>query len=192
EVPLLVLAALFGFVSLHHFLLFGRRRKQTEHLWFGLLAFAFAINTFASTYWIYEVTASRGIAVRMTDMSGHLAAALAIQFLWSFFARPISRLLRAYQLSHVALAGFVGLWPDIRPVIVSGTARWLWLLPLLAVVAVRVLQEIRLGDAEARIIASGGVIMIVGEAGQLAHNGLPIAWPCDFSAVAFRFRAALV
>ena len=192
EVPQLALAALFGFVSLHHLLLFGRRRKQTEHLWFGLLAFVFAINTFASTYWIYEVTASRGIAVRMTDMSGHLAAALAIQFLWSFFARPVSRLLRAYQFSHVALAGFVGLWPDIRPVIASGTARWLWLLPLLAVVAIRVVREIRLGDAEARIIAMGGVIMIVVEAGELARNVLRLPWPFDFSVAAFGFGAVIV
>src|SRR5213075_2596626 len=90
ELPLLVLAVLFAFVSLHHLLLFGRRRRQSEHLWFGLLALAFAVNTFASTFWIYEVTASRGIATRISDMTGHLAAAFAIQFLWTFFARPIS------------------------------------------------------------------------------------------------------
>jgi signal transduction histidine kinase len=190
EVPQLALAALFGFVALHHLLLFGRRRKQTEHLWFGLLAFVFAINTFASTYWIYEVTVSRGIAVRMADMSGHLAAAFAIQFLWTFFARPVSRLLRAYQLSHVALAAFVGLWPDIRPVLASGTVRWLWLLPLLAVVAVRVVREIRLGDAEARIIAMGGVIMIVVEAGELARNVLHL--PFDVSLAAFGFGVVIV
>src|SRR5205823_12257808 len=99
-------------------------------------------------------------------------AVLAIQVLWPFFARPVSRLLRAYQLSRVALAAFVGLWPDMHPIIASGTVRWLWLLPLLAVVAIRVVQEIRLGDAEARIIAMGGVIMIVVEAGELARNVL--------------------
>jgi hypothetical protein len=41
---------------------------------------AFALNTFASTYWIYEITASRRIATRLTDLSGHLAAAFAIHF----------------------------------------------------------------------------------------------------------------
>ena len=81
EVPHLALAALFGFVCLHHLLLFGRRRKQIEHLWFALLAIAFALNTFATTYWIYEVTPSRGIAVRLSGVTGHLAAAFAIQFL---------------------------------------------------------------------------------------------------------------
>jgi signal transduction histidine kinase len=192
EVPHLILAALFGFAFLHHLLLFGRRRKQTEHLWFALLAFAFAINTFASTYWIYQLTASRGIAMRLTDMTGHLSAAFAIQFLWTFFARPISRPLRAYQLSHVMLAGFAGLWPDLRLVVVSSTARWLWLLPLLAVAAVFVLREVRRGDAEARIIAGGGMLMIAVQAAELARNVFGLPWPFDFSAAPFGFGAVLV
>jgi len=192
EVPHLVLAMLFGFVFLHHLLMFSRRRNQLEHLWFALLALAFAINTFASTYWIYEVTVSRAIAVRITDMTGHLAAAFAIQFLWTFFARPVSRLLRAYQLSHVALAAFVGLWPDIRAVLASGTIRWLWLLPLLILAAVLVLRETRRGDAEARIIALGGVIMIAVEAAELARNVFGLQWPFDFSIAPFGFAAVII
>jgi len=192
EAPLLVLAALFGFVFLHHLLLFARRRKQPEHLWFGLLALAFAINTFASTYWIYEITVSRAIAARIADMSGHLAAALAIQFLWTFFSKPISRLLRAYQLSHLALAAFVALWPDLRVVFLSGTARWLWLLPLLVIAAVLVLREAWRGDAEARMIAAGGVIMVVVQAAELARNVFPLPWPFDFSIAAFGFGVVIV
>ena len=192
EAPLLVLAALFVFVSFHHLLMFGRRRAQTEHLWFGLLALAFAINTFASSYWIYELTASRAIAVRLSDMSGHLAAALGIQFLWSFFARPIARLLRVYQLSHVALAAFIALWPDLRLIMLSGTARWLWLMPLLIMAAVLVLREARRGDAEARIIAVGGVIMVLVQAAELARNVLPVPWPFEYSIAAFGFGCVIV
>ncbi|HEU4889882.1 MAG TPA: ATP-binding protein [Thermoanaerobaculia bacterium] len=192
ELPLLVLAALFAFVSLHHLLMFGRRRTQAEHLWFGLLSLAFAINTFASTFWIYEITASREIATRTSDMTGHLAAALAIQFLWPFFSRPISRLLRAYQLSHVAMAAFVALWPDLRVLFASGTVRWLWLLPLLVMAGALVIQETRRGDAEARIIAIGGAIMILVQAGELARNVLPLPWPFHFSVAAFGFAAVIV
>ena len=123
ELPLIVLAVLFTAAALYHFLLFSRRRKQIEHLWFGLLSLAFASNTFASTYWIYQMTASYGLAVRISGLTGHLAAALAIQFLWGFFSRPIRRPLRLYQLSHVALARFVGLWPDVQPVVASSRFR---------------------------------------------------------------------
>ena len=191
EVPLLVLAALFGIVFPRHLLLFARRRKQTDHLWFSLLALVFAINTFASTYWIYEVTASRGIATRISDMAGHLAAALAIQFLWTFFSRPIAWPLRAYQLSHVVLAGFVGLWPDIRPVILSDTARWLWLLPLLAIAAVFVLREGRRGDSEARLIAAGGLVMVVVETVEVSRHVLGLHLPIEFSLAAFGFAAVI-
>ncbi|HEX6098597.1 MAG TPA: ATP-binding protein [Thermoanaerobaculia bacterium] len=192
EAPLLVLAALFGFVFLHHLLLAARRRKQAEHLWFGLTALAFAINTFASTYWIYELTDSRAVAVRAADASGHLAAAFAIQFLWSFFSRRISRPLRAYQLSHVVLAGFVALWADLRLVFASGTARWLWLLPLLGTAAVLVLRAARRGHAEARIIAAGGAVMIAVQTAELARNVLPLPWPFDFSIAAFGFGVVII
>ena len=192
EVPLLVLAALFAFVFFHHLLLFGRRRRENEHLWFGLLALAFAINTFATSYWIYEITASRSVAERMSGVSGHLAAAFAVQFLWSFFSRAISRPLRAYQISQVALAGFVGLWPDLRPIFASAMVRWLWLLPLLVMAAVLVLQEMRRGESEARIVAAGGVIMIAVQTAELFRNVLGLPWPFEFAIAAFGFGAAVL
>jgi signal transduction histidine kinase/CheY-like chemotaxis protein len=190
EVPLLVLAGLFIFVCFHHLILFARRRQQIEHLWFGLLALAFAINTYASTFWIYEVTVSRAIATRITDLTGHLAAAIAIQFLWPFFSRRIPLALRAYQLSHVVLALFIALWPDPRPIFATATVRWLWLLPLLLSAAVLVLRESWRGDVEARIVAAGGAIMIVVQAGELTRNVLHL--PFDFSVAAFGFAAVII
>jgi signal transduction histidine kinase/CheY-like chemotaxis protein len=192
EVPLVVLAALFGVAFLHHFLLYARRRRQIEHLWFALFALAYAVNTFGCTYWIYELTANRGIATRITDLTGHLAAAFAIQFLWTFFGKPVSPLLRAYQLSHVALALFVGLWPDLRAIFVTGTVRWLWLLPLLVMAAVLVLRQARRGDAEARLIAIGGVIMVMVQTAELARNVLGFSLPFDFSMAAFGFGAVIL
>jgi signal transduction histidine kinase len=190
ELPLLVLAALFTAAGVYHLLLFSRRRKQTEHLWFGLLALVFSLNTVASTYWIYEITASRGLAVRLSDLSGHLAAALAIQFLWPFFSRPIRLPLRAYQLSHVALAGLIALSPSVRPILASSTARWLWLLPLLVASAALIARETWRGGAEARTIAVGGLAMIVIQGLELARNLLPLPWTVPLAA--FGFAAVLV
>ena len=192
ELPLLVLAALFVAAALYHLLLYARRPKQIEYLWFGLLALLFAVNTAASTYWIYQITPSLAVATRLSDLSGHLAAALAIQFLWRFFSRPVPRLLRAYQLSHVALAGFIALWPNIRPVLTSSTIRYLWLLPLLVTAAVLILREARRGEAEARMIAAGGLVMIVVQTMELAKGVLPLPWAPLLSLAAFGFAAVLV
>src|SRR5581483_7944474 len=175
EVPALVLAALFAIAFLHHLLLFGRRPGQSEHLWFALLAFVFALNTFASTY-----------------STGHLAAAFAIQFLWTFFSRKVPPVLRGYQISHVALACFAGLWPDVRPIVASRTARWLWLLPLLAVAAGLLWREGRRGDAEARLLAAGGLIMIVLQTGELARQVLRLRLAFELSLATFGFGAVVV
>ena len=190
ELPQLILAALFAAGALYHIHLFGRRRQQVEQLWFGFLSLAFAINTFASTYWIYEITASRGFAARTSDLTGHLAAAVAIQFLWSFFARPIRPWLRAYQLSHVALAVFIGLWPDVQPVLTSSGLRALWLVPLLALASVLVVRESRRGEAEARKIAVGGLVLIGIQALELARQMIPLPIPVSLSG--FGFAAVLV
>ena len=190
ELPLLVLAALFAAAGLYHLLLFNRRREKTEHLWFGLLCLAFSLNTFASTWWIYELTANRGLAARTADLTGHFAAALAIQFLWPFLGRTIRPPLRAYQLSHLALAAFVGLWPEVRWVLASLTIRSLWLLPLLVLAAALILREARRGEAEARKIALGGIVMIGFQALELARQILHL--PVPFSVAGFGFAAVLV
>jgi signal transduction histidine kinase len=193
ELPQLILAALFAAAALYHLRLFSRRRQQIEHLWFGLLSLAFTVNTFASIYWIYELTASRSLAIRTSDLSGHLAAALAIQFLWCFFSRPIRPWLRAYQLSHVALAFFAGLWPDIRPVLASSTLRSVWLLPLLALAAALIVREARRHEAEAAEawkIAAGALVLIGVQALELARQMLPLPIPVSLSG--FGFAAVLV
>ncbi len=192
DLPNLLLALLFLAVVPYHLLLYQRRRQQAGHLWFGLLALAFSLNTFASSYWIYQVTDRFDLAVRVSDLTGHLAALLAIQFLWTFFSRPLPRAWRAYQLSHGAFALFVGLWPSTRLVVASQELRLLWLLPLLLVSAVLVLGEMRRGNAEARILAVGGMALVGAESLDLAGQALALPWRGGLSLAPFGFAAVLV
>ncbi|RMH15964.1 MAG: hypothetical protein D6696_19365, partial [Acidobacteria bacterium] len=190
DVPLLLLAVLFAFSALYHLLLFLRRRQQREYLWFGLMLLTFAANTLATSYWAYQLSYRYDLVLRAGSAAGHLMAALAIQFLWPFFRRPVGRLLRAYQLSHVALAGWVMLWPGTREVLESGNARLLWLLPLLVLAAVLVTSSVRRGDGEARTIAAGGLLLIAAVSYDLAARlfGLPRLAPLP----PLGFAAALV
>ncbi len=191
ELPLLLLAALFLAAVPYHGVLYRRRRHEVGHLWFSLLALAFAANTFASSYWIYQLTDRFSLAVRLSDLTGHVAALLAIQFLWTFFARPIPRLLRAYQLSHGALALLIAVWPDPRLVVASSGVRNLWLLPLLAAAVVLVVRESWRGDAEARILAVSGVILVATEVLELAGQALLLPWQSPVSLPPFGFAAVL-
>ncbi len=192
DVPLLVLGLLFLAAAPYHLLLYLRRRQESGHLWFGLLALTFAANTLASSYWIYTITDRYDLAIRVSDLTGHLAAALAIQFLWTFFSWPLSRTLRAYQLSHLALALFVGLWPSVRPVLASQTARGVWLLPLLALAGVHILREAWRGQVEARTLAIGGAIMVALEGADMTARILDLPWATGVPLAPAGFAAVLV
>jgi signal transduction histidine kinase/FixJ family two-component response regulator len=201
DVPVLILALLFVGTAGYHFLLYGRfqlyrrRRQQIERLWFGLLALCFAANTFASSFWIYQVTRRYDVAIRASDLTGHLAAMLAIQFLWTLFSRPISRPLRVYQLSHGALALLIAFWPDARGVAASQSFRSLWLLPLLVLVVALIAREAWRGDEEARTVATGGLVLvaavIVEAAGQVFPR-LPEGWHSPVPLPPFGFAAVLL
>jgi len=191
DLPLLLFVVLFLAVAPYHVALYRRRRSQTGHLWFGLLALCFAANAFASSYWIYQLTSRYDLAVRASALTGHAAALLAIQFLWTFFSRPIPRWLRAYQLSHGVLALFVGLWPAPRPVVASEFIRGLWLLPLLGAAVVLIAREMRRGDVEARILALSGLVLVVAEAAELAGPTLALPWQSPVSLPPFGFAAVL-
>jgi signal transduction histidine kinase/HPt (histidine-containing phosphotransfer) domain-containing protein len=192
DVPFLVLAVLFAAAAVYHLLLYSRRRRETGHLWFGLLALCFAANTFASSYWIYQFTDRYDLAVRISDLTGHAAAVAALQFLWTFFGRPISRPLRAYQLSHGALALFVGLWPDVRLVVASQSLRSLWLLPLLVMAVILIAREVRRGNVEARPLAAGGLALAATTAVELVGQISPGLWHSPISLPPFGFAALLV
>jgi signal transduction histidine kinase/ActR/RegA family two-component response regulator len=193
ELSLLVLGLLFLAAAPYHLLLYVQRPQQTGHLWFGLLAFCFAANTIASSYWIYEATDRYDVAVRLSDLMGHLAAATGLQFLWTFFSRPIPRLLRAYQMSHVALALFVGLWTGFRLVVDSQPLRSLWLVPLLLLATALILRESWRNDVvEARAIALGGLVLVVLQTAELARQILPLDWIGRVALAPFGFAAVLV
>ncbi len=196
DLPFLILAALFMASAAYHLLLYCQRRQETGHLWFGLLCLCFAVNTFASSYWIYRLTDRYDLAVRASDLTGHVAAMLAIQFLWTFFSRPISWPLRAYQLSHGALALFIGLWPDPRLVIASQSFRSLWLLPLLVLAVVLIAREAWRGDMEARTLALGGLALVAAVGVELASQVFPGVdpgqWRGPVSLPPFGFAALLV
>jgi signal transduction histidine kinase/CheY-like chemotaxis protein/HPt (histidine-containing phosphotransfer) domain-containing protein len=192
DLPFLLLAVLFVASASYHLLLYFQRRQETGHLWFGLLSLCFAANTFASSYWVYQVTGRYDLAVRASDLTGHVAAMLAIQFLWTFFSRPIAWPLRAYQLSHGALALFVGLWPDARLVVASQSFRSLWLLPLLALAVPLIAREAWRGDMEARTLAVGGLALVAAVGVELAGQVFPGLWRGPVSLPPFGFAALLV
>ena len=131
ELPQLVLAILFAVIGVYHLQLYGRRpawattsgsafraRRRRIHV----LAHAVAIRVVRRS-----LRARQGARVRLR----YLLPALAIQFLWPFLGKPIGRWLRAYQLSHVALAALVTLTPGLLLNLATVRAWEMWTIPIL-------------------------------------------------------------
>jgi len=152
-----VLWALLIAAGLGHLAIFLSNRRSVEFFWLGVALLEFSGMAYF-THWP-EVFGSHALAERLYQASAHLLMPLMIQFLWCFLARPIGRWLRAYQLSHLALALFVLLVPSFDAVLVSNLGRWLWGLVGWGLLASMLVRAVRFRDLEVRIVGVAGSVV---------------------------------
>lgn len=176
NLPDLIFSFLFLVVGAYHLHLYRRRRSQQENFWFGCLSIAFAVNTYVtSSDWISLLTIRQGLVFRLQEASGHIIVIASIQFLWPLLSRPIGRWLRAYQLSHVALAG-LAFALHYTWIMRTQAWLWLWLLPLLLAVVVVIAQEAWRGNPDARTIGLGGLTLVAAELYVLLQEVWGLPW----------------
>ena len=190
----LLLTVLFLVVGIYHVELYLHQRKERPNLWFGLATLALAGNSIIYTAWVAETTGWLSIPFRLNEAFGHLATAFLIQFLWEVLDRPIERILRWYQWSHVAIAAALLTIP-FEWVYVSTPFRTPWAVPILLFAAWTLFREAYRGHPEARVIAVGGGIFIFTVAlDTLASGslGLPAGLPSlGFVAILFAMGLSL-
>ncbi len=163
-----ILVTIFMLVGLFHLQLYSRRREARYYLWFGLVALSMGLREAAMTEWAIGPFGHPRITFWASWLFLFSSSPPFIQFLWPFLGRPIPRWLRAYQLSFLipAFVLFLPLGTALQIIRVIGP---FWGLPtaLLAawVVAVAALK----GVAEARTIAFGMLMIILGGLYELGY-----------------------
>ncbi|MEM8960781.1 MAG: ATP-binding protein [Acidobacteriota bacterium] len=140
--------------------LYTRRQRQRGHLWLGLMCFVSAAVAFISSAWVFAFTDSFGAVLRWRGILAHLSTAVFVQFLWPFLGRSIGRVLRAYQISQVALGVLIGVVP-MGWVVLSRPARMLWLMPMIVGALWLLFSEVRGGHRQARVIGIGMALFTV-------------------------------
>lgn len=161
-------------VGFYHVLLFAQRRSAVSYLWFGLASLAFGVNALGFSPWSAPWLQSLGGAYRITDASGHLAAAFLVPFLWGILDRPMSPAVRGYGLSHVALAALVVVVP-FPWIVHTSMARFVWLVPFLVTAVGLLIRDARDGNPEARVLLGGALFLAAGEVAEaLRVAGLPL------------------
>lgn len=179
SLPLLVVSIVLFCAALGFILLWVRWRFGIEHLWFGLVALGYSLNTLLNSQWIFEVTDRFALVIRLDETLASLLAAVFIEFLWTYLDRSKPAILRAYQGSFVAIAVAIAGSPTLGWVVDSQSLRWLWLVPLLVFGLHAVVAEVRRGNRAARSVALAGTLLVGTEllaiVGSLRNTPLPLA-----------------
>lgn len=162
----LVFAVVALLVGLGHLWLYVMRPSERAYLWFGTACVGFAVNAIAYTPWTVGAFTGLGAPYRLTSGSGHLAAAALLWFLWAAFGHEPGRLSAWYARSHVVLGALVLLVP-FRWVVSTEPARFVWLVPGLALAGVLLVGELRRAHPDARYLAAAMALIALGEAGEL-------------------------
>ena len=162
------LVIVFMIVGLFHLQLYSRRREARYYLWFGLVALSMGLREVAMTDWAIGPFGHPFLTFWASWFFLLSSAPPFIQFLWPFLGRPIPRWLRAYQVSFLipALALFLPLERAIPVIRVIGP---FWGLPMVLLAAWVVAAAAIKGVVEARTIAIGMLMVILGGLYELGY-----------------------
>ncbi|MEH6611733.1 MAG: diguanylate cyclase [Halioglobus sp.] len=160
QLPGVVICILFIGFGLYHLYLFSRNRQLNTFLWFGLMAINIGIYGLMLNQWKYGLDWSFLAMKKVEFGSIYLFPALGIQMVWTLLDARISPLLRAYQLSFVAIALVVVAVPG-HQIHIQSLGYWqLWILPALVLAPLLMLQKLRQGHSEAKTLIVGLLIFV--------------------------------
>ena len=162
------LVIIFLTMGLFHLHLFTRRRDARYYLWFGLVALSMGFREAAMTDWAIGPFGYPRITFWASWFFLLGSCPPFIEFLWPFLGRPLPRWLRVYQASFIipALALCLPLETAIRVIRMIGP---FWGLPGLLLGAGLVAHSAWRGRAEARTIAFGMLMVILGGLYELGY-----------------------
>ncbi|MEE8525550.1 MAG: PAS domain S-box protein, partial [Thermoanaerobaculia bacterium] len=157
--PAVIVTGVLAAIGVYHLLLFAVHRRRLEYLWLGLLALDFAALTWLGDGWAaWSQELSGGLERRWMAVLAHLGAMLFIRFFADRLARRFDRWVRLGRDSHGVIAVAL-IFTPLSWIDASEPLRWLWGLPLLAILLPVLRQGVRAPEPEDRI-ASVSVLAI--------------------------------
>ncbi|MBL0312102.1 MAG: protein kinase [Holophagaceae bacterium] len=158
----------FMIMGLFHLQLYSRRRDARYYLWFGLAALCMGFREVAMTDWAVGPFEHPRLTFWASWLFLLSSCPPFIEFLWPFLDRPIPRWLRVYQASFIipVLSLFLPLATAIRVIRLIGP---FWGLPGVLLGTWVVARSALEGRAEARTIALGMLMLILGGLYELGY-----------------------
>jgi PAS domain S-box-containing protein len=190
---MVLLATALATVGLYHLQVYLRRRESGEYLWFAAAVFHL-VAVILLQYRLRDLISDPVWLSRLREAAMHLVLPVLIQFTWKLLARPRDGRVRAYLISHLALAAAT-LTASGQLLTATQTGRWIWGLPGWIVLAAVFAGELGRRSFEARVIGLGGSALaltgLVGWGGRILGWQPLLPWPFAIAAV-FAMATALL
>jgi diguanylate cyclase (GGDEF)-like protein len=161
EIPRLAMTVLFLGFGLYHTYLYHRNRQLRTYLWYGLVAINIALFCWLGSQLRYYLNWPFEVYEKIEFSTIYLLPALFIEMLWSLLARPVGRVLRAYQCSFVVFSVAALCSPGLAFIYHSLIVYEFLCLPLIGMIPWLIIREARAGNKEARTTVTGLVIFVL-------------------------------
>ncbi len=186
------LVIIFMIMGLFHLQLYSRRRAARYYLWFGLVAISMGLREATMTDWAIGPFGHPVLIFWASWFFLFSSSPPFIQFLWPFLNRPIPLWLRVYQASFI-IPVLVLCLPLGMALPVTRIIGPFWGLPTALLGAWVVAVAAWKGVAEARTIATGMLMIILGGIYELGYwlNWWPYAGTLSFGFAAFLVSMAV-
>ena len=159
HLPLALLAAIIAVAGLYHLQLFAFRRQQIQHLVFSGLVLSGVVVTGLTALGTTTFLTVEG-RLRIWAVVVHLAVALTVGTLALLAGRAPGRWGWWRIGSHGVVAFLALVIPSAAWLELGEAVRWAWILVTLLGELPGVVRELRAGDRERRLIASGVLVYL--------------------------------
>ncbi|MEW6736613.1 MAG: protein kinase [Acidobacteriota bacterium] len=180
----LILFTIFALVGLYHLLIYYKLRSERDYLYYGFIALFFSIQVLTATAsWTSLLVPNINYIFITKLIAAKLTSIFIMQFLWHFFARPINKWLRAFQLLNLVNAIVIIFLPLNYVLLIESYSYPPLSLLLLSLITILVVQESWRGNPEARILCIGTICYFATFIGQVLFKVIIVQWAFAFNVV---------
>ena len=177
QMLVLVLSAVYLVLGCYHCYLYTRHRAFVEMLWFGFFAITVAVYSVMSSQWRFALPLEFATLKKIELATIFLIGPMIIEFVARLTAVRLWPAVRWYEFSFVLLAVTVVVAPGSAMSFKLLSIWQVWVLPAIVGSMAWVARQAWLGNADARKILAGSLILALTAVFDIVSDLRLAAWP---------------
>ncbi len=177
QMLVLVLSAVYLVLGCYHCYLYTRHRAFAEMLWFGIFAIAVAVYSVMSSQWRFALPLEFATLKKIELATIFLIGPVIIEFVARLTAVRLWPAVRWYEFSFILFAVVVVVAPGSAMNFKLLVIWQVWVLPAILGSVAWVARQASLGNADARKILAGSLILAVTAVFDIVTDLRLTTWP---------------